>query len=506
MPHKIQEDKINFNRFFLSNTKESLNTYEEVVNITRDTIIQSIIKQNSPFQGRSFEQITKIIDEIPIEMKSEQNIKNVLKNIEENIIGNSLFVSNPLSIAHLHCPPIIPALAAEMIISSLNQSMDSWDQSPSATILEQKIVNWLCNIFGYELDADGVFTSGGTLSNYMGILLARNYYCNKYLKWDIQRKGLPSNYNKLRILCSEHAHFTVAKSAMQLGLGTDAVVTIKTDSRQKLCIKDLSLQIERLLKEGLEPFVIVATAGTTDYGSIDPLEKIASYIKDKKIWLHIDAAYGGALIMSEKYKGKLDGIQFADSITVDFHKLFYQPISCGAFLIKDKNNFNLIKMHAEYLNPEEDEEDGIINLVGKSIQTTRRFDALKLFLSIQTLGTKVFGQIVDYTVQLALQAKEIISSYPNMEVYNKPEINAIVFRYIMENRDENKNHKHGENKINLEIQKQLLITGRANIAKTKIKDVAYLKLTILNPQTTIEDIKKLVTNIISLGDEIKQAL
>uniref|UniRef100_UPI00132204DF pyridoxal-dependent decarboxylase n=1 Tax=Escherichia coli TaxID=562 RepID=UPI00132204DF len=126
------------------------------------------------------------------------------------------------------------------------------------------------------------------------------------------------------------------------------------------------------------------------------------------LWIHADAAYGGALVLSENYRDKLDGVELADSITIDFHKQFYQPISCGAFLLKDKRHFGLINYHADYLNPKEDELDGILHLVHKSVQTTRRFDALKLLLSLRLIGEEWFGDIIDHTIDFAKDVAALI--------------------------------------------------------------------------------------------------
>ena len=139
---------------------------------------------------------------------------------------NSVNVSHPNTAAHLHCPPLLAALAAEVVTSALNQSMDSFDQAPIATIVEQKLIRWLCGEAGFPATADGTFTSGGSQSNYMGLLLARDALLKKHWNWSAQKSGLPPEANRLRILCSEVAHFTVEKSASQLGLGTDSVIRV----------------------------------------------------------------------------------------------------------------------------------------------------------------------------------------------------------------------------------------------------------------------------------------
>ncbi|HYA26032.1 MAG TPA: pyridoxal-dependent decarboxylase, partial [Terriglobales bacterium] len=266
-----------------------------------------------------------------------------------NLISNSVIVTHPNLIAHLHCPPLIVAQAAEVVINALNQSMDSFDQAPAATVLEEKLVAWLCRQAGLGAQAGGVFTSGGTQSNYMGLLLARDSCIQKNWNCSVQSQGLPAQARRLRILCSDVAHFTVEKSAAQLGLGTEAVVRIPTDESFRMDLKMLRSALTELRRDDLIPMAIVATAGTTDFGSIDPLAELARAAHDAGAWVHVDAAYGAALLFSGQHRGLLEGIELVDSSSMDFHKLFWQPISCAAFLLRDSSQFQLMKMNADYL-------------------------------------------------------------------------------------------------------------------------------------------------------------
>lgn len=361
------------------------------------------------------------------------------------------------------------------------------------------MIDWLCGRFGYEHLADGVFTSGGTQSNFMGLLLARDRYLQHRFNWQAQRFGLPPGAHKLRILCSKHAHFTVRQSAFLLGLGDQAVIPVETDEWHRMCVKDLDARIQQLLDQGLYPFALVATAGTTDFGSIDPLEELADRANQHRMWYHVDAAYGGALVLSEQHREKINGIHLADSVTVDFHKLFYQPISCGAFLVKNRNDFDYIKLHADYLNPEDDEETGIPNLVTKSVQTTRRFDALKLFLSLQATGRKLFGEMIDYTIELAAQTAQWIKEDPAFELVNEPELNALVFRYSPQAEDQS-------NRINGLIRSTLLQKGYAVVARTRVNGRVCLKFTLLNPRTTMQDIQDILKQIKRIGEQIEKGM
>jgi L-2,4-diaminobutyrate decarboxylase len=206
--------------------------------------------------------------------------------------------------------------------------------------------------------------------------------------------------------------------------------------------------------------------------------------------------------MSDRHRDKLDGIALADSITVDFHKLFYQPISCGAFLVKQRQNFDLIKLHADYLNPETNETASIPDLVTKSVQTTKRFDALKLFVSLRTLGRKQFAQMIDATIELAKETASLIKANPVLELANHPTINAVVFRYVPQHTPAHLDSTTWANQINSHIRMSLLQQGIAIIAQTKIGQLTYLKFTLLNPQTAIADIQEVLQAITTIGENL----
>lgn len=392
LPASIRTATKDFDLLFLTHTAASRQNYWETISATCDRLMARIATQHQPYSGLDFQSLASQIDAIEPCPEVGIPLDVILQQVDELIVQHSVVVSDPTCIAHLHCPPLVPALAAEVLITAMNQSMDSWDQSPSATLLEQKLVNWLCQLFGYGVGADGTFTSGGTQSNFMGLLLARDRYARDRLDWNIQQQGLPPEANRFRILCSEVAHFTVAQSAALLGLGHQAVVTVPMDSQYRICPQAVASKLDELYAQDLLPIAVVATAGTTDFGSIDPLLELSVCARRHDLWFHVDAAFGGALILSDRHRDKLAGIAAADSITVDFHKLFYQPISCGAFLLRSGHHFSLLRLHADYLNPESNAEFGILDLVVNSIQTTKRFDALKLFMA-QRMGKKSLDRI-----------------------------------------------------------------------------------------------------------------
>lgn len=417
------------------------------------------------------------------------DLARVLEWVGRNVLRHSIVVTHPHTMAHLHCPPLIPALAAELLVSATNQSMDSWDQAPAATFLEQHLIQSLAQLFELGDSADGIFTSGGTQSNFMALLLARDTYASKRLGWSIQEQGLPPEAPRFRILCSDVAHFSVMKSAAILGLGYAAVVPVATDAARQMCPLALAATLTRLRAENMLPIALVATAGTTDFGSIDPLSALADLAAIEKIWLHVDAAYGGALMLSSRHRALLSGIERADSVTVDFHKLFFQPISCSALLVRDKSAWEVIRYHADYLNPEENESDGVIDLVTKSIQTTRRFDGLKLFVTLQTLGRQGFTALLGGMLDLAQAAGALIGADSDLELANDPMLVSVVFRYCGPGQDLG---PRALDTINAAARKALLLRGDALIGITKVDQRVFVKFTLMNPLTTLDDVRNVL--------------
>ncbi|ASN05763.1 pyridoxal phosphate-dependent decarboxylase family protein [Virgibacillus necropolis] len=491
----------NFTQWFLHASDESQNRYQTLMDKAVKLITDQTTRTNHPFSGASRQEIEKAVKKVRNIPTVGQEIDVVMEEIQNGLVKNSLWVSHPAAMAHLHCPPVLPSLAAEVIINALNQSMDSWDQSPAATYFETELINFFARKIGYSHEGDGVFTSGGTQSNYMGLLLARNKACQTYFSVNVHKEGLPFAANKLRILCSEHAHFSVQQSAAQLGLGMNAIVKVAENDKHQLCPNDAKKKIEKLRVQGLLPFMVVATAGTTDFGSVDCLSEIAKFANEEQLWLHVDAAYGGALLFSHQYRHLVSDLCLADSITIDFHKLYYQSISCGSFFVKDKKDFQQIAYHADYLNSEEDQEDGIINLVEKSVQTTKRFDALKLLMTFKLMGTDLFGEMVDYTINLAKETALLLKEDLSFEVLNEPEINVVLFRYLPSEHFEDQTFV---DEINLGIQRAFYQSGELIMAKTKQDEKVYLKFTMLNPLNTISSMQAHLQRVKQVGEKIEK--
>lgn len=437
--------------------------------------------------------------------KQGLGVEAALQRAVDLFLNKSLKVHHPHSLAHLHCPTMVVSQVAEVLINATNQSMDSWDQSPAGSLMEVQLIDWLRQKVGYGAGQAGVFTSGGTQSNLMGVLLARDACIAKHWTdengkpWSVQRDGIPSDaLKKVKVICSENAHFSVQKNMAMMGMGFQSVVTVPVNEYAQMDVDALAKTMAHLQAEGKIVACVVATAGTTDAGAIDPLHQVRDITNQYGAWMHIDAAWGGALILSNQHREMLSGLELSDSVTLDFHKHYFQSISCGAFLLKDEANYRFMHYEAEYLNSAYDEEHGVPNLVSKSLQTTRRFDALKLWMTVEALGETLYGSMIDHGVKLTREVADYIQATPGLELLLEPQFASVLFRvvpqgYPVELLDT----------LNQNVADELFARGEANIGVTKVGQVQSLKMTTLSPVATLDNVKALLTQVLAEADRIK---
>ncbi|MFE7976659.1 lysine decarboxylase DesA [Streptomyces shenzhenensis] len=431
-----------------------------------------------PFTGVTVDALAPRVERIDLD-RPLHDTTAALDELEEIYLRDAVYFHHPRYLAHLNCPVVIPAVLGEAVLSAVNSSLDTWDQSAGGTLIERRLIDWTTARIGLGPAADGVFTSGGTQSNLQALLLAREESKPGRAEWE-EGASLAS----LRILASEVSHFSVKKSAKLLGLGQDAVIPVPVDQDKRMRTAALAHELERCRQDGLTPMAVVATAGTTDFGSIDPLPEIAELCARYGAWLHVDAAYGCGLLASVRHRDRLAGIERADSVTVDYHKSFFQPVSSSAVLVRDAATLRHATYHAEYLNPRRMVEERIPNQVDKSLQTTRRFDALKLWLTLRTMGADGIGELFDEVCDLAREGWRLLAADPRFDVVVEPALSTLVFRYIPA-------AVTGPDRIdraNLYARKALFASGDAVVAGTKVGGRHFLKFTLLNPETTTADI------------------
>ncbi|MFJ6119341.1 lysine decarboxylase DesA [Streptomyces sp. NPDC092129] len=435
-----------------------------------ERVAAKLAATDRPFTGITVDALVPRIEGIDLD-RPLHDTSAALDELEELYLRDAIYFHHPRYLAHLNCPVVIPAVLGEAVLSAVNSSLDTWDQSAGGTLIERRLIDWTTGRLGLGPAADGVFTSGGTQSNLQALLLARE-------------EAKTDDLGRLRIFTSEVSHFSVKKSAKLLGLGPDAVVSVPVGPDRRMRTVALARELDRCVQDGLVPMAVVATAGSTDFGSIDPLPEIAELSARSGVWMHVDAAYGCGLLASLKHRDRLAGIERADSVTVDYHKSFFQPVSSSAVLVGDAATLRHATYHAEYLNPRRMVQERIPNQVDKSLQTTRRFDALKLWLTLRTMGADGIGQLFDEVCELAQEGWKLLAVDPRFDVVVRPELSTLVFRYIPTAVTD----PAEIDRANLYARKALFASGDAVVAGTKVGGRHYLKFTLLNPETTADDI------------------
>jgi L-2,4-diaminobutyrate decarboxylase len=400
---------------------------------------------------------------------------------------------HPNCAGHLHTPPLALAVAADTAAAVLNQSVDSWDQAPAMIDLETEVVQGLGGLVYGSSNVTGVVTTGGTESNLVGLLLARSHACRTRWGVDPMRDGVPPQAQRLRIYCSEAAHFSTARMAGILGLGERCVVTVPVDEHQRM----RPAALRRLLQQDPEsPLALVATAGTTDAGAVDPLPALAATAREYGMWLHVDAAYGGGALFSDRLCPLLRGIDRADSVALDLHKLGWQPTAAGVFLARGGDALSPLARQVAYLNTADDEEAGYTSLLGRSIRTTRRPDVLKVAVTLQALGRAGLGALVDRCHDLARHAAGRIDADPRLVRATPVTLTSVVFRYA--------DHPARSDAVNAQIRRELLASGAAVVGRCEIEGEVWLKLTLLNPQAGAADVDALVALVAETGQRVAE--
>ncbi len=478
--------------FILSNRDEDRKIFEAMINKTMASFFRTM-GDGKAFSGIDPYSLRRKVKEMGFLPEKGIGFDAALSKVEETVLANLLRTWSTSYMPHLHSPALLETICSELLIASFNDSMDSWDQGPAATEVEEAVIGGLLSLFGYPEGSDGTFTSGGSQSNISAIIAARDYYLDRVFSTDTKKKGMPPEYSTLRLYTSEISHFSMDKACHIMGLGYDSVRKIPVDDKCRIDLKAFERMVEEDRAKGLHPFCAVATIGTTDFGSIDPIGGMREICDRYGIHLHADAAYGSGAIMSSTYKSRLGDLSLADSITIDFHKMFLLPISCSAVLMKNGKKLECFQLHADYLNREEDEEDGYINLVGKSMQTTRRFDALKVLMAFQTRGREGFDEMITKVIDNASHFFHLINNDEDFISSVEPELSSVVFAL-----------KDGD-EVNRRVRRMLLEKGTV-IGQTVKDGKVMLKFTLLNPNLEKEDFPPIISEIKKCRDKVKEEM
>ncbi|MGH4028426.1 pyridoxal phosphate-dependent decarboxylase family protein [Actinomycetota bacterium Odt1-20B] len=440
-----------------------------------------------PFTGVTADALAPRVEAVDLDAPLHDTIA-ALDELDELYLRDAVHSHHPRHLAHLNSPAVIPALLGEAVLSAVDSSLDTGDRSAGATLIERRIVDWTAERLGLGPAADGMFTGDGTQADLQALLLAR------------EEAGEPgTDAARLRVFTSEAGDRSVRRTARLLGLGADAVVTVPVDRHKRMHTVALARELARCRHDGLVPMAVVATAGTADFGSIDPLPEIAELCAQYATWLHVDASYGCGLLASTTRRHLLDGIEHADSVTVDFHKSFFQPVSSSAVLVRERGVRDRgVRDRGVRASVPDQTHD--------SPRSTRRFDALKLWMTLRVMGSDAIGSLFDEACRLAAAGWKMIAADPRFDVVVEPRLATLVFRYI----PSAVTSPADIDRANLYARKALLASGDAVVAGARAGNRQYLKFTLLNPETTTADIAAVLDLIAGhaeqyLGDSLVRA-
>ncbi|XP_048366562.1 glutamate decarboxylase 2 isoform X2 [Sphaerodactylus townsendi] len=463
----------------------------------------------------NFDRSTKVIDfHYPNELLQDYNweLSDQPQTLEE-ILSNcrtalkyAIKTGHPRYFNQLSTGLDMVGLAADWLTSTANTNMFTYEIAPVFVLMEYVTLRKMREIIGWPGGAgDGIFSPGGAISNMYAMLIARFKMFP-----EVKEKGMAA-IPRLVAFTSEHSHFSVKKGAAALGIGTDSVVLIRVDERGKMIPSDLERRIVEAKQKGFVPFLVSATAGTppTVYGAFDPLIAIADICKKYKIWMHVDGAWGGGLLMSRKHKWKLNGIERANSVTWNPHKMMGVPLQCSALLVREEGIMQSCnQMHASYLFQQDKHYDLSYDTGDKALQCGRHVDVFKLWLMWRAKGTTGFEAHIDKCLELGEYLYNKIKNREGFEMVfdGKPQHTNVCFWYVppsLRNMEDNEERLNRLSKVAPVIKARMMEYGTTMVSYQPLGDkVNFFRMVISNPAAAHQDIDFLIEEIERLGQDL----
>jgi len=406
-------------------------------------------------------QMNSFFDRDPPEAGRDPN--ELLAQLERDVFPNNLHVDHPRFFAFVPGPNNFVSTMADALAAGFNIFNGTWFGGSAAAALELGVIRWLGRVCGLPSTAGGLFVSGGSVANMTGLMAARHAL-------------LQDRVDGATVYFSDQTHSSVERALRVIGFTPDQMRKLESDKKFRLSIQILRAAIADDRAKGLRPFCIVANAGTTNTGAVDPLSELADIAAAEELWLHVDGAFGAASILSERGREMLSGLERADSLTLDPHKWLFQSFECGCVLVRDAALLkSAFQIKADYLRDvyREIEE---INPCDYGIQLTRSFRALKVWLSMQTFGVAAFRQAITRGFELAESAERELRARKGWEILSPAQMATVCFRFG--NRDE----------LQTRLVDEMMKDGYALLTSTELRGAVALRLCTINPRTTEEDI------------------
>jgi glutamate/tyrosine decarboxylase-like PLP-dependent enzyme len=405
--------------------------------------------------------------------------EDVLEQVVREVLPYAARVDHPRFFAFVPSCGTWPGVLADFLSAGYNIFQGTWLGSSGPSALELEVLDWIRTWVGYPEGAGGLFTSGGSAASLDALVAAR------------EAAGAPEGAT---VYMSDQSHTALVRAARIVGVRPGHVRMIPTDARFRIDMAALARQLEDDLAAGLHPIAVCANAGTTNTGAVDPLVALADLCAERGVWLHVDGAYGGFAVLTERGRASFRGIERADSIAMDAHKWLYQPYEAGCLVVRDVRSLErAFSVRPEYL---QDTEWGSEhpNFGDRGLQLTRSFRALKVWVSIQTFGLAAFRAAIDRTLDLTESAERFIRASEVLELLEPASLGIVCFRVGVPGRDE-----AALERVNQSVQEEIVASGYAMMSSTRLRGRYALRFCILNHTTTWDDVRSTLERLERLG-------
>ena len=425
---------------------------------------------------------------------------------------------HPRQFGYFTPPPLPMSIMGELLAQVANQGVDVWHAGPFAAFAEEEVIRWLCDLVGYGEGSFGLLTSGGVMANFMGMTLARDLHLGRLRGLSAPPRG--KDLEGGRVYTSDQTHFSIARALDELGFPPDTLVVLPADDDFHLRGEPVGVAIARDRAKGLTPFAIAAVAGSTNTGSVDAVGELADVAEAEGLWLHVDAAYGGGARLSERDRDRVTDLDRADSVTVDPHKWFFQAYDIGGLLVRDGRMLRAVfgGRSPEYYRGGEGsgagtpdylrdgdtgdghDDDGHagadqLNFYKLSFEGTRRWRALKLWMSWKHLGTLGFGKLIEANDDLAAYLARRCADADDFEALPEvPELSVVCFRHVPPGLGGEALDAHQDR-----LQAALELSGDGWLTTTRLRGATWLRAGVLNYLATEADIDHLLDTLRELA-------
>ena len=452
-----------------------------------------------------------------------RSARSLLSELKTKVLPYLRDNGNPRFFGYVMSPPSAAGVAADLIASALDQNLTAWRSSPGATEVERLVVDWLRQIVGLPEGSGGLLTSGASLANLTALAVARASHAPQ----ETVRGGLGQLGGSLMtVYASDQVHMSIPRTVQLLGLGTAALRTQPTDARLRLDPTALSEAIESDHRQGHRPFCVVASAGTAATGAIDPLERIARVARKHKLWLHVDAAYGGSLRLSPAHRSLVGGLSEADSVTLDPHKWLYAPLDVGCVLFRDPEAARrTFASRGDYATVFEQGPRASFAFFDHGPELSRRFRALKVWMILKYHGTERIGRRIAEEIDLARHLGGLLQNHDELELMAPVDTSIVCFRYVpvalrlaAARRGPGRQRRADDlspaalpraveadlDRLNETLLRSLQREGRVYLSNARIRGRFALRACLINFRTTRKDVQAVVEETVRKGRQVTE--